>query len=113
MRVDFINSKFDGNGKIYYENGNINYIGEFKDDNPHRKGKYYENGNIQYEGDFKNGKYDGNGKKYFEDGGYYIGEFKDGKLHGMGKLYENDGKIKYEGEFIDDVFQKELNCNIF
>ena len=51
---DFINDKYEGNGKYIFENGNY-YIGEFKNDLKHGKGIiYYKNGNIKYEGDFSN-----------------------------------------------------------
>ena len=45
----------EGKGILYYENGNILYEGEFKNDIFGGKGiKYYENGNKLYEGKFKN-----------------------------------------------------------
>ena len=57
---NFINGKFEGNGKYYYDNGYY-FIGEYK--NGLRNGKgiiYYKNGNIQYEGDWVNDKPEGN-----------------------------------------------------
>ena len=53
---DFINDKYEGNGKYIYENGEY-YIGEFKNGLKHGKGiEYYKNGNIKYDGYFINGK---------------------------------------------------------
>ena len=53
---DFINDKFEGNGKYIYEDGEY-YIGEFKNGLRHGKGtQYYKNGNIKYDGYFINGK---------------------------------------------------------
>ena len=53
---DFINDKFEGNGKYIYEDGDY-YIGEWKNDLKHGKGKYYyKNGNIKFESYFINDK---------------------------------------------------------
>lgn len=49
----------------------ISYIGDWKDDHPHGKGKQF----------------------YFE--GLYDGEFKKGKRHGKGNWTTHDGKWKY------------------
>ena len=54
---DYINDKFEGNGKYIYENENY-YIGQFK--NGLRNGKgilYYKNGNIKYNGNWVNDKH--------------------------------------------------------
>ena len=38
-------------------------------DQKHGKGKiYYNNGDIKYDGDFVNGKFEGNGKYIWENG---------------------------------------------
>ena len=59
---DFVNDKFEGNGKYIWENGNY-YIGQWLNDKRHGKGiLYYKNGNIKYDGDFVNGECEGNGK---------------------------------------------------
>ena len=48
---------------------------------------YYKNGNIKYEGEFANDKFEGTGKFYYTDGNYYIGQFKNGLKHGKGIEY--------------------------
>ena len=54
-RGEFINGKFEGNGKFIDGYGNY-YIGEFKKGSRHGKGILYDkNGNILYEGDFSDG----------------------------------------------------------
>ena len=54
---DFINDKYEGNGKYIYESGYY-YICEWLNGNRYGKGIiYYKNGNIRYEGDFINGEY--------------------------------------------------------
>ena len=37
--------------------------------------------------------------------GNTIGKLKNKLKFGKGKIYYNDGKIKYDGEFIDDKFE--------
>ena len=52
---DFINGKFEGNGKYILENG-VYYLGEWKNSLRHGKGIiYYSNGNIMYDGEFVDG----------------------------------------------------------
>ena len=59
---DYVNDKFEGKVKYYYEKGEY-YIGQWKNGLKLCKGIiYYKNGNIKYEGDFVNGKFEGNGK---------------------------------------------------
>ena len=42
-----------------------------------RKKSYYENGNIEYDGEWEGGEYNGNGKFYYENGNIkYEGEWK-------------------------------------
>jgi antitoxin component YwqK of YwqJK toxin-antitoxin module len=43
---------------LYYKNGNIKYIGEVNEKGqPHGKGKgYYEDGTLDYEGEFEDGE---------------------------------------------------------
>ena len=56
------------------------------------------------QGDFINGKAEGNGKCIWENGEYYIGQYKNGLFNGKGIEYYSNGKIKYEGDFINDKF---------
>ena len=54
---DFVNDKYERNGKYICENGEY-YIGQWLNDKKHGKGKeYYKNGDIKYEGDFVNDIY--------------------------------------------------------
>ena len=49
---------FSGNGKLYYPSGNLQYDGEWANNNYHGQGILYDNeGNIIYEGIFVNGEY--------------------------------------------------------
>ena len=63
---NFINDKYDGNVKLYYDNEKVEYEGLFSKGLKQGKGiEYHKNENIHYEGDFKNGKYEGKGKLYY------------------------------------------------
>ncbi len=102
---DFVNGKYEGNGKEIYENGTY-YIGQFL--NVFRHGKvvlYYQNNSILYEGDFDNDIFEGNGKLIYENGNYFIGQFMNGLAHGKGKAYNKYGSIVYEGDFANDKFE--------
>ena len=118
--------------KIYYNNGNLKYIGPLKNFEADGKGKYYSkdykniiiyNGNFEkgypngygtryyyeemnekgfYNGTWINSKRSGNGKMYYSNGDYYIGNFKDDAKEGKGAYYYNDGDY-YIGEFKNDV----------
>ena len=95
---NFINGKFEGNGKYYYEDGDY-FSGEYKNGLRNGKGKeYYSNGNIKYEGDWINDKREGNGKYIWENGEYYIGQYKNGLKNGKGIMFYSNGNIKYEGD---------------
>ena len=49
---DFVNDKFEGDGKYYWESGEY-YIGQFKNGLNNGKGKlYYNNDKLEYEGEF-------------------------------------------------------------
>ena len=85
---NYFNQKYEGFGKVIFENGNY-FIGQFKDDFPNGKGTiYYKNGTIMYEGDFINGKAEGNGKLIYKDGNYFIGQFKNDIPNGKGVIYD-------------------------
>ena len=99
------NDKYEENVRYDYEDGTY-YIGQTKNGLRHGKGKmYYENGNILYDGDFIEDNEEGNGKYYYENGEYYIGDWGNSLRNGTGKLYYKNGNLKYEGDFIEDNFE--------
>ncbi|MFZ5352376.1 MAG: MORN repeat-containing protein [Bacillota bacterium] len=123
-------NNFSGDGRVYYDNGNLKYEGSIKDglytgegslytedgrlyykgsfDRNDFSGKgqtFHKNGNIKYEGDFLNGEYNGLGKLYNEASVLiYQGDFKNGSFDGQGKLFDNNGSLVYEGKFSNNEY---------
>ena len=66
----------------YYENGNLEYVGNYKDGVEHGEFLYYyEDGTLQYEENWKNGQEHGTTKEYAPDGQLVLEqEWKDGNL---------------------------------
>ena len=120
---------YEQNGKVKeYDNFNdkLIYEGEYSNKQKNGQGKeYYENGNIKFEGEYLNGK-KWNGKLYHysrrnkeniqelkEGKGYikefysndnikYEGEYYNGQRNGKGKEYNYDGFLAFEGEYLDN-----------
>jgi len=94
---------------IYYNNGNVKYIGPIKNYKANGKGKYYNKDYkdiILYDGNFEEGCPNGEGKRYYYEGnkevGYYIGSWYDGQRSGKGEMKYRDDDI-YIGDFENDV----------
>ena len=86
---------------IYYENGQKEREGSFKNGQRHGYWTYwYDNGNVWSEGDFKNGESHGVRKVYHPNGKlYYEGRFENGKATGMWKFFDEEGRfIKEEDQ---------------
>ena len=64
--------------------------------------EYYENGNLKYEGNFEEDEYEGDGTFYGQDGKIYIGEFKKGKKNGDFCIYNKEGGLIKECKYEDD-----------
>ena len=95
---NFIEGKMYGKGEIYFKNGNMKYIGEFVNDKKEGIGKYFFSDREFFF--IENKK-----KFYLEKGDYYIGRWLNNTMNGKGQLYLNDGRIKYEGDFVNNKFQ--------
>ncbi|TWT14501.1 hypothetical protein [Streptococcus sp. sy010] len=76
-----INSRFNGQGKLTYDNGDV------------------------YEGQFVNGVFNGQGKFVASTGWSYEGMFKAGQPEGQGVLTTKDKKV-YKGTFKQGIYQK-------
>ena len=99
---NFEEDEYEGDGTFYGENS-IKYIGQFKKGKKNGKGKeYYENGDLKYEGNFEEDEYEGDGTFYGQDGKIYIGEFKKGKKNGDFCIYNKEGGLIKECKYEDD-----------
>ena len=75
--------------------------------------EYYNNGNLKYDGNFKDDEYnDENGQYIFENGDTYTGQFKNGKKHGKGFLLNKNYEVIKNCEYeYDTETTKEENSN--
>jgi hypothetical protein len=119
----FKNGIREGNGKMYYANGNVHdgiwvnnmksgkgkysfasgdeYIGDFKNDLIEGKGIYkWYDGNM-YEGQWLTGKRNGKGKVIIKNVAEYNGDWKNDAYDGNGELKYGDGE-KYNGTWVND-----------
>lgn len=100
---EFQNNKKNGFGIFKVILNDSMYVGHWKDDMRHGKGKYTLGNGQSYEGDFKNDIAHGKGIFIFCSGDKYIGDIKINKLTGNGAIYFNNGE-KYTGRFLDGEF---------
>ena len=100
---EWANDYQDGHGTMKWNSvneGESEYIGDFKQGKKTGKGKYTQGGNV-YEGDFVDGQFHGHGKYYFvESGKTYEGDFEQNKMQGKGKMTWPD-QSRYEGTFVN------------
>ena len=91
-------------GVIRDEDGNVVFIGEFKDGKQHGKGfEYLPSGSLMFEGDYENDYRNGKGTEFYfweplSGSVLYQGEYIDGGRHGKGTQYFEDGS-RYEGDW--------------
>jgi len=77
----------NGVWKYWYDNGNLNFTGNFTDDNSDGKHTFYwENGKVKEEGYYVMGKREGEWYKYNFDGTLFLTT-----------SYKNGIEIKYDG----------------
>ena len=100
---DFRNSKRHGKGIL--ETDKIYYDGDFLDDKFNGNGKIiFKKENHSYEGEFLNNEINGYGIFKWNNGDYYEGEMKNGKMNGKGKYVNKNGYV-FLGKYINDVKQ--------
>eukprot|EP00163_Fabomonas_tropica_P016507 TRINITY_DN2958_c0_g4_i2.p1 TRINITY_DN2958_c0_g4~~TRINITY_DN2958_c0_g4_i2.p1 ORF type:complete len:1314 (-),score=237.49 TRINITY_DN2958_c0_g4_i2:263-4204(-) len=74
------------------------WVGEWRDDKPHRHGTYYYANGDKYIGEMKAGQRHGSGKLRSVDGSVYDGRWRDDQRDGPGTLKNADGS-HYTGEW--------------
>lgn len=82
----FINGSYSGKGKVYDENMDLVYSGE------------WENGNLIYSGGWKNGEREGEGTLYYSsfenvEDCTLKGTFVEGRKEGDFSLFDHDGRL--------------------
>lgn len=75
------------------------------------KTKQIYNDGSYYEGQMKENLRHGEGNYIFSQGGVYKGNWNMGKMDGYGVLFYANGKVAYEGNWKDDVFEGKGNVN--
>ncbi len=76
----------------FYGEMPYNYTGEWKE--------FYENGQLECQGEFKNGKEEGEHKYWYANSQLRNqGEWKNGKKEGKHKQWYENGLLAYQGEF--------------
>lgn len=104
--------------KIKYKNGKTKYFGYMLFGSRHGYGiSFYQSGNIEYEGNWKNDNYNGLGKQYYDDEEHtlkYEGKFDENGLKVNGTMYFSNGTKMYEGGILNELPQgkgKEFHDN--
>lgn len=95
FKKNLVNSKKNGEWKMYFSNGNLWEIGHLKDGNEDGEWKlYWENGKIRWHRNYKNGILDGEWKMYYQNGNTSeLGQYTNGKRNGEWKLFYENGKF--------------------
>lgn len=96
------NGQREGEGITFYDNGNIYFEGEFKNDERYKGTQYYENGDLMYEGYYNVDEFEGEGILYYPYSQEisFKGTFKDGKPF-RGISYKEDGTEEKKTKIID------------
>ena len=94
---DWDNNFRHGVGTLYSQDGGISYQGGWDKNTIHGSGKLFKNGKLTYEGGFFKGEKHGYGVSINADGTRYEGDWYFGEKSGRGTFYYADGN-RYEGE---------------
>ena len=84
---DWFNNKMDGYGKLHYENGQIAYEGEWRDDEFYGEGRVFNDHPDTVLGSFNFYDFADLGDKWV----FYEGFFKNDSKHGKGKIKLTNG----------------------
>ena len=94
-----LNCEYHGLCKDYYENGQIETTGEYRNDKEEGIHKeYYENGQLKTIGEYKNGEEEGIHKEYSDNGNLKeLITYVNGDYNGWYEEYWDEGKPRYKG----------------
>ncbi len=84
-------------------NDALSYEGYFENDVRSGNGTSKWKNGDKYVGQFKNDFRSGFGIYYYSDGKRFEGNWESNKRNGIGKLFSSDGKLKYSGNWKEDV----------
>lgn len=79
------------------------YFGSWKNNLRNGKGIYYWKDGERYEGEYVNDIRQGIGKYFWNNGEKYEGSWKGDQRNGFGTLYDAMGKVKFKGEWENDI----------
>lgn len=101
--AQYKDDKLDGQRKIYYENGEVELIENYKNglfDGPYQE--FYEEGKLQLEGLYVDNVATGDWKKYYKNGQVMeVVKMANNLENGPFVEYYENGKIKTEGTYLD------------
>lgn len=98
IEYEVVDGKKSGEFKTHFKNGNLEMIGQIKENlNQGKWTYYYQTGQVESEGTFKNDLPEGMWKWYYENGNLREeGNYVKGNREGLWIIYDVDGKIKKE-----------------
>ena len=97
------NGKINGYGKQWYENGQLRYVANYKENKIYGLGKtWHENGAIYREINYLNGEWNGKYKKWYKSGAIEEeSNYVNGKEHGLSKWWYENGAIRSETNYVN------------
>jgi antitoxin component YwqK of YwqJK toxin-antitoxin module len=98
FKYSVIEGKKSGEFKTYFKSGQLEMIGQIKENlNQGKWTYYYQSGQVESEGTFKDDLPDGKWKWFYENGNIKEeGNYVKGDREGRWMLYDEEGKIKEE-----------------
>lgn len=124
---DWVNGQLHGKGTYVWANGST-YVGDWQNGQRHGQGVFTGKDGYSYSGEWQNGQKTGYAKETYTGGGMYegqlvngirqgfgtyrwadgktyVGEWSAGNQNGYGKLIDKDGNVRFEGQWVNGVFQ--------
>lgn len=108
IEYNVIEGKKSGEFKTYFKNGQLEMIGQIKENlNQGKWTYYYQNGQVESEGIFKDDLPDGTWKWYYENGNLKEeGVYAEGNREGRWVIYDVNGKMSEEKLFEKNQVQE-------